>query len=224
MGLIHSPKIVTDGLILCLDPASKRSYTGAGTAWTNLINSKNGTLVNGPTFSTEGGGSIHLDGANDKATYTLDSNIGTSDFTILVWMKIMGNDTYSHIMAFTDQNMFAFKAGNINYGPNDIYFYGGSSYRSLADDFGHWAFTLNAWTMFGLSRTSTGLTGYNNGEKLGTHSESSAKDITSDSVQIGWGWGGEYTEQYRGPTYLYNKALSEEEVLQNYKATRGRFQ
>lgn len=224
MGLIHSPRIVTDGLILCLDAASKRSYTGAGTAWTNLTNSKSGTLVNGPTFSTEGGGSIHLDGANDKATYTLDSNIGTSDFTILVWMKLVDNDTYGHIMAFDNQSMFAFKIGNSGYGPNDVYFYGGSSYRSQGDNFGHWALTLNTWTMLGLSRTSTGLTGYNNGEKLGTHSESSAKDITSDSVQIGWGWTWEYTEQYRGPTYLYNKALSEEEVLQNYKATRGRFQ
>ena len=31
MGLSHSPRIVTDGLVLCLDAASKRSYPGTGT-------------------------------------------------------------------------------------------------------------------------------------------------------------------------------------------------
>ena len=36
MGLGHSPRIVTDGLVLCLDAANKRSYGGSGTTWTDL--------------------------------------------------------------------------------------------------------------------------------------------------------------------------------------------
>ena len=47
MGLSHSPRIVTDGLVLCLDAANKRSYPGAGTTWTDLTaNKNNGTLTN----------------------------------------------------------------------------------------------------------------------------------------------------------------------------------
>ena len=38
MGLSHSPRIVTDGLVLCVDAANKRSYPGAGTTWTDLSN------------------------------------------------------------------------------------------------------------------------------------------------------------------------------------------
>ena len=56
MGLSHSPRIVTDGLVLCLDAANKRSYPGAGTTWTDLSSSKaNGTLVNmTDNFSPDG--------------------------------------------------------------------------------------------------------------------------------------------------------------------------
>ena len=56
MGLAHSPRIVTDGLVLCLDAASKRSYPGTGTTWTDLKGGNNGTLTNGPTFDTGNGG------------------------------------------------------------------------------------------------------------------------------------------------------------------------
>ena len=36
MGGFSGPNIVTDGLITHLDPRSKKSYPGSGTAWTDL--------------------------------------------------------------------------------------------------------------------------------------------------------------------------------------------
>ena len=67
MGLGHSPRIVTDGLVLCLDAASKRSYPGTGTTWTDLKGGNNGTLTNmdGANFSSANGGSLSFDGASD---------------------------------------------------------------------------------------------------------------------------------------------------------------
>ena len=35
MGLTHSPRIVTDGLVFCVDPANARSYPGTGTTLTD---------------------------------------------------------------------------------------------------------------------------------------------------------------------------------------------
>ncbi len=61
------PKIVDEGLVLCLDAANKLSYPGTGTTWTDLAGSNNGTLTNGPTFDDEKGGSIVFDGSNDYA-------------------------------------------------------------------------------------------------------------------------------------------------------------
>ena len=47
MGLAHSPKIVTDGLVLCLDAGDGKSYSGSGTTWTDRSGQdNNGTLTN----------------------------------------------------------------------------------------------------------------------------------------------------------------------------------
>ena len=58
MSLNHSPSIVTDGLVLCLDTANKRSYPGTGTAWTDIAGGNNGILENGPTFDSSNAGNI----------------------------------------------------------------------------------------------------------------------------------------------------------------------
>ena len=53
MAFRYSPKIVTDGLVLYLDAANPKSYVSGSTLWNDLtINSNNGVLTNGPTFSS----------------------------------------------------------------------------------------------------------------------------------------------------------------------------
>ena len=71
MGLSHSPSIITQNLVLCLDAANSKSYPGSGTTWYNLIpGGVNGTLTNGPTYSSANGGVIALDGVNDYISLT----------------------------------------------------------------------------------------------------------------------------------------------------------
>jgi len=76
--------LVTDGLILNLDSTDTNSYSGSGTSWDDLTSENNDfTLVNGPTFSTDDGGTIITDGANDyiKSDGNIDEvNEGNSTF------------------------------------------------------------------------------------------------------------------------------------------------
>lgn len=66
MSIYHHPRIVTDGLVLHLDAANKKSYPGNGTVWYDLSKNKvAGTLINGPTFSMDAYGAIVFDGSND---------------------------------------------------------------------------------------------------------------------------------------------------------------
>ena len=44
MALTHSPRIVTDGLVLCLDAGNTKSYPGSGTAWNDLSGSGNWSI------------------------------------------------------------------------------------------------------------------------------------------------------------------------------------
>ena len=56
MGLAHSPRIVTDGLVLALDAGNTKSYPGSGTDWYDRSgNGNDGTLTNGPTYSSDDG-------------------------------------------------------------------------------------------------------------------------------------------------------------------------
>ena len=58
MAFNYSPKIVTNGLVLCLDAANPKSYVSGSTKWNDLSkNYLNGTLTNGPTFNSANGGS-----------------------------------------------------------------------------------------------------------------------------------------------------------------------
>jgi len=87
-------KIVTDGLVLCLDAADPNSYPGTGTAWNDLSgNNNSGSLVNGPTFSSGDGGSIVFDGVDDYCTLpNIDTYSSTAKFTIEGLVKpINGN-------------------------------------------------------------------------------------------------------------------------------------
>jgi hypothetical protein len=52
MGLGHSPKIVTSGLVLYLDAANPKSYPGSGTTVFDLKGNNNASLVNGVGYST----------------------------------------------------------------------------------------------------------------------------------------------------------------------------
>ena len=54
MALHHSPRVVTDGLILCLDAASKESYSGSGTVWRDLSSNGNNVNLNNDVYNSEG--------------------------------------------------------------------------------------------------------------------------------------------------------------------------
>lgn len=66
MSTNYGPRIINSGLSLHLDGADRNSYPGNGTIWYDLSgNGNNGTLTNGPVFSTSNRGIITLDGVDD---------------------------------------------------------------------------------------------------------------------------------------------------------------
>ena len=85
-------RIVTDGLVLCLDAADNNSYPGSGNTWTDLSGQgNNGTLVNGPTFNSGNKGSLDFDGTNDHVRITSnDWAKSGEDITVLCNLKREG--------------------------------------------------------------------------------------------------------------------------------------
>ena len=217
MGLSHSPRIVTDGLVLCLDAGDKMSYAGAGTTWTDLSKDRNnGTLVNGPTFNSDDGGSIVFDGTNDYVNIAGDGGV-MSNLTVYT-VELIIKTTYGGNLVILEKG----SNKKINAQPpsdgESKTFYGD---RSLFTDSspiwnGNW---LN-WTCV---QASTYRKLYLNNILKDTQSIGN-DPANSDDIHL-MSRGGSYSQPGNVSILkIYNRALTDEEITQNYNATRGRFQ
>lgn len=233
MATIGGYNVVTDGLVLSLDAANRRSYVSGSSVWNDLSGNRNsGSLVNGPTFDSANGGSIVFDGANDSVNCGTSNDLkflNTGSYTIEVVIKqavtqsgfpiFVSNDPItptrdglSLIITSTSIQVERW-VGATGEG-------GGSISRVNNPDLGigvpiHVAATYNG---------SQGLLYANN--RLGTPQTSTlAFNTVSSPFSIGSrGLGtGNY---FNGSVYLcrvYNRALSAAEIAQNYNATKARF-
>ena len=175
MAFFHSPNIVTDGLVLCLDPADQACITSGSTTATDLSPStNNGTLndakvgkdaAGSATAAVSSSGVFHLDGTDYiTVTDTADLTFGTGEFAIEMWLKFTdftpgGDDwvtAWQHSSAeHARSGVFLFYAGGspdldwrmeCNWG--DIG--GGTVYPAIIDLDSY--ISLNKWHYFTVSR------------------------------------------------------------------------
>ena len=226
MAFYRGPQVVTDGLVLALDAANPKSYPGSGTNWFDVSgNSNNGTLTNGPTYSSANGGIIIFNGNSQYI------NCGTpllppGNISIFAWIYPTSFNNIWNIIATKwfnpDASDFhwALKS-NIGDKTNirqNLYT------TSNSDIYGTTTFTTNTWYYVGFTLVSGGiLTFYKNGDMDGTSSPVS-RTTQSSSLQINDYRAVQYGLIGRIPqTQIYNRALSSTEVLQNYNAQKSRF-
>ena len=90
MGSYRGPQIVTNGLVLYLDAANPKSYTGTDIWLDRSGGTSSGLLVNGPSFSSTNKGSIVFDGVNDYVNVSSPNfnPVGNSDFSVSCWLKL----------------------------------------------------------------------------------------------------------------------------------------
>jgi len=95
MAFRYSPKIVTDGLVLCLDAANPKSIVSGSTVWNDLgRNSYTGTLTNGPIYNSSNGGNIVFDGNDDSCSLTTLNNYGSEMATKSVTIEFGFKSSY----------------------------------------------------------------------------------------------------------------------------------
>jgi hypothetical protein len=227
MAFNYSPKVVTDGLVMYLDAGNNRSYASGSTSWLDLSRGENnGSLVNGPTFSSANGGSIVFDGTND---YIFTSGISNSftEFAIETWIYVSQAqpNEYSSIV-------FSRGGGGIvtglhflgnAYGGNGYklsYTYNGSGYTWTGPP----SISQVGWTSVSLVFVGSSAIFYINGIYAAANSQGlsttnlAALNIGRDSSTFS-----RYFKGTIGTVKIYNRALSAQEVLQNYNALKGRF-
>ena len=87
MGIDYNTIIVTDGLVIYLDAANTRSYSGSGTSSNSLVGGIGATLVNGVGFTSSNNGAFTFDGSNDYINFGNSSAVQQSSGTLSAWAK-----------------------------------------------------------------------------------------------------------------------------------------
>jgi hypothetical protein len=238
-----TPTIVTNGLVLNLDAANTKSYVSGSTNWFSLGNpSLSGSLVDGPAFSNQNGGSIVFD--ENLSQYSLTNDIlqytPTQSFTMNVVFYLSSiagdNTTVRNTTIFgrgattnsvgigaqkSQTNTYALAVGSrainnlrttytitLNQIYNVAFIYDGASQLSVT---ANQYFYLNG-VLISTQDITSGL-----GGTFDTAGYASFINRAVPEGNASYGSGGVFISS------IYNRALTQQEVTQNYNALKSRF-
>ena len=219
-------KIVTNGLVLCLDAANPKSIISGSTVWTDITkNNNNGILTNGPLYNSSSGGNILFDGIDDYVTTNYITN--STAFSYCVWGKSSYGGYPNRIMGNAD-SLAGLNGASLMWGPtsiNKIWFVrrngGNNTDRDIITNdipnfTGNWHYIVATYDSI-------------NGSKLYCDNILVGSNTTtgfSSSLKLNIGKDGNATDAFKGNVsnvQIYNRALSVSEISQNYNALKGRF-
>ena len=216
----NEENIVTNGLVLNIDPSKSTSYVGLGNTIYDLSGFGNtGTLTNGPTFSGLNGGNLIFDGSNDFIGVPSNSSLDIStNLSAVVWMKLIATDGANHIIFSKTNSSSPFLSNYEAYLKNDvIYWWDSPTGRNTTV-----TLSVGSWTQVVFVRSSTSLLIYKNASLSNTITVNQVGPVVGDFF-IGKDPNGQFLNFNLAQFILYNRALTQQEISQNFNATRGRY-
>ena len=244
MGIAYNTSIVRDGLVLHLDAANVKSYPGTGTVWKDLSgNGNDGTLVNGVGYSSDNNGVMTFDGVNDYGdiadTPILNMQQGLT-ISAFIRLETLENSVYPMIVrkgngpfssgAGSDQyGLWLWRGGLSQYGAGFRIVDETDTLRTVNSNIDNNTI-LNQWILLtGTFQTgdSTVVKIFYDGSLINQNTYSGSHQIkqTNGSLRIGF-MNGFSTGHFGGKipsVSVYNRALTPEEIQQNFNALRGRY-
>ena len=199
---------------------------GSGTAAADSSGSgNNGTLTNGPTWTTgKINGALSFDGVDDYVSVANNSslNFGAADFTITAWIKTtnasLGQSIVSHFNSSDYAGFdFAFSTGDTNCVAGKICFWDGTNWTSVTS-----GIASSQYTHVAAVRSGTSMTFYVNGAGTGTTTVSASIPASTNTFNIGQSGQPASPRTFSGTiddVRVYNRALSASDVLTLYNMT-----
>jgi hypothetical protein len=205
--------IVTNGLVFNIDASKSSSYAGLGNTIYDISGSgKIGTLTNGPTFSGLNGGSIAFDGSNDYILFP-NSDVMGSVYTQNIWFK-------KNSLSVSDLADAQYSGALVNSGSISYYYTNVPPYFLQA----YYNFVIGVWYCVSLVRGSSTKEIYLNGNILASIGSTDMYDAPGTNFVIGSNGGNsEFLNGNIAQVQIYNRALTQQEITQNYNAVKNRF-
>jgi hypothetical protein len=226
MAVGYNPSIVSDGLVFFLDPANTRSYSGSGLTANGLVGGINGNLVNGTGFSSANNGYFFFDGSNDFISVGSLGSFYTQG-TISFWMKSLDvttnyrNPFSTNYNGFINYNVLRFEQGE---GDGALKCWFGDPSGNIAS-LNYSTISVNTWynIVVTWNQSTTTVTGYMNGTFDVTNSSWTRWPTSFVNVAVGLGYNSRFYQGNISQVQIYNRALTQQEILQNFNATRFRY-
>jgi hypothetical protein len=236
MSFNFSPKIVTDGLLMYLDVANTKSYISGFTSFNDLTkNYTNGTLINNPTYDSLNGGSIMFDGIDEYVELINNQNSSFANFsevTIDVWVNInsffgVGN-RFIYAQFFNGGNtscgIYLNTSGKFVFGYRDDVQNNSGSIKSLASI--STLLTNKTYNLVATFKANTITKLFINGVVDNSSIQNNnISSLNPNFIRIAR-LNNPTADFYNGKIYsikIYNRALSEIEITQNYNTLKTRF-
>jgi hypothetical protein len=228
MSFNFSPKIVTDGLVLYLDAANTKSYVSGSTTWFDISKTQtNGTIYNSPTFSPNNSGILLFDGINDYVDFGINVGNFIGDYTCEVWTYTQSiGSTFKTILVKRDNanNDFTSPIGMfISNGGGSTNLFQWKMHQNWFINYNNF-FVNNEWVHITCTIEGTTMKLYRNSILLSQTTFGGVRQTNNAPFIVGYYPG--FTNYWLGGipiVRLYNKSLSQQEIIQNYNANKSRF-
>jgi hypothetical protein len=218
-----------------LDAGNISSYSGVGTTLADLSgNENNGTLVNGVSYTADGGGSLNFDGVNDRVDLSASKLMGANGVTMSIWYKTSSTKGYNFLMGkgnlssgnplskvlgmqiFTSRLTFTVSQGDntgwCNQMSSGPVLPTNGTWHQVTGTFDLSSQTIKTYVDGALQSTSAC-------NQTGDSEGSGILYIGQDSTL----WSSGYFSGQLNNAFVYNQALSVSDVLQRYNTTKGRY-
>ena len=219
--IAYLAKISPQGLVLDLDAGIKGSYPKTGSTWFDISNNgNNGTLTNGPLYTGSNYGAIVFDGVDDWVN-TGDILNTTGSFSITSWIKIVGDRIYPIVSKWdssggvNNKRFFLFRVNTTT-----LQFFDSNSTLTVGG-----TVTSNTWTETTVVINGSNSQLYINGVPSGATFSPTLSIKTGVNLGIGC-YSYSLDNFFSGSianTKIYNRALTQTEITQNFNALRGRY-
>lgn len=219
--------IVTNGLVLYLDAANRESYSSGSTTWRDLSgNNNNGTLINGVGFSNDNAGSMVFDGSNDYVNF-FAPNLGTTT-TVEMWCNIGAGYTGKMFFGWLRYDVWC-GSGHLGYntGGSDVYGISSTTVSNLGlvNNWKHYIFEMRSDVSYTNNKIYINTSLQSLSQQLNSQN-SGNRNFNSGEGRIAI-WRNDLNNYFMpmncAAFKVYNRALTAQEILQNYNSTKARY-
>ena len=226
----NSNSIVNTNLFLNLDAGNSLSYSGTGSTWSDLSgNGRNATLINNPTYTSSQNGYFHF--TDTSFQYAVTATVPSlSNWTVEAWYRptksLVGKVTSVITNEFNLTNAINYSLGNNNAPAS--YTLAGGFYNGAWRSTSGFTPSINTWYQSVVTYNGSTITQYTNGSSQSTLPYVGTS-TSGGTTRIARRWdesaalASNFFDGDISIVRIYNTALSNNQILQNYNSIRGRY-